>query len=378
MPDMSSPVAFKDLAVAGIQSLIPYEPGKSIAEIEREYGVKDVLKLASNENPFGPSPLAIAAVAEALPEAERYPDGNGFVLKKKCAARHGLQPEQVVLGNGSNEILELIARVFLSAGRSALFSEHAFAVYPLVTQAVGAESIIVKAHAADHAMPYGHDLQAMLKAIKNHTRVIFIANPNNPTGTWLEASEFEQFLTQVPDNILVVVDEAYFEYVDKPSFPDTSQWLEQFPNLLVTRTFSKIFGLAGFRIGYGLCATQVSELLNRARQPFNVNSFAMVAAVAALDDVAFVEKSITTNLAGMDYFKRQFSDRGFTLIPSAANFVCVDLKSPSMEIFEKLLHEAVIVRPVANYGLPSHIRITVGTQNDNERVMKALDKVMRR
>lgn len=376
MQDMSASVVFEDLAVAGIQSLIPYEPGKPIEELEREYGVSDVLKLASNENPLGPSPLAIAAVAKALPDAERYPDGNGFALKKKCAARHGLQPEQVVLGNGSNEILELIARVFLSAGRSALFSEHAFAVYPIVTQAVGAESIIVKANAADHAMPYGHDLQAMLQAIKSNTRVIFIANPNNPTGTWLEASELEQFLTQVPEDILVVVDEAYFEYVDKTSFPDTSQWLQQFPNLLVTRTFSKIFGLAGFRIGYGLCSRQISELLNRARQPFNVNAFAMVAAAAALDDETFVQKSIATNLAGIEYFNAQFLERGFTPIPSAANFVCVDVKSSGLDVFEKLLHEAVIVRPVANYGLPSHIRITIGTQNDNERVMNALDKVM--
>ncbi|MCL5669001.1 MAG: histidinol-phosphate transaminase, partial [Gammaproteobacteria bacterium] len=271
---------FSDLAAPGVRRLQPYIPGKPIAELQREYGVRDIIKLASNENPLGPSPRAVEAVRAALPELARYPDGAGFELKQALSHKHGVASEQITLGNGSNDILELIARAFVTPEHEVIFSEHSFAVYPIVTQAVGAAARVAP------ACNFGHDLDAMHSLINDRTRVIFIANPNNPTGTWLERESLEAFVRAVPQHALVVIDEAYYEYAadTETRYPDTLPWVARYPNLIVTRTFSKAYGLAGLRAGYSVSHGEVADMLNRVRQPFNVNSLAQAAALAALED----------------------------------------------------------------------------------------------
>lgn len=367
---------FTTLAVPGIRELTPYEPGKPLEELERELGLKDTLKLASNENPLGPSPRAIEVMRGGLERLSIYPDGNGFALRRAIADCHRAAPECVTLGNGSNEILELIARVFLGPQREATFSAHAFAVYPLVVQAVGAKANIADPNPPDHAMPYGHDLSALAKRIDAQTRVVFIANPNNPTGTWLQADALRAFIEGLPVDVLAVIDEAYFEYVQADGYASAIDWLERFPNLIVTRTFSKIYGLAGLRIGYGLSHPQVAELLNRARQPFNTNSLAQIAALAALDDGEHVRRSVEINTAGLRQFALAFAERGLDYIPSVANFISVNVGRRALAVYRMLLREGVIVRPIASYGLPEHLRITVGREADNKRVIDALDKVL--
>jgi histidinol-phosphate aminotransferase len=367
---------FSALAVPGVRALRPYEPGKPVETLERELGIRQAVKLASNENPLGPSPRAVAAIQGVLGSLHVYPDGNSFALKEALAARHGVAPSQITLGNGSNEILELVARTWLAPGRSAVYSRHAFAVYPLVVQAVSAEGRVADAFPADSAQPYGHDLDAMAALVDESTRVVFVANPNNPTGTWVTAEALERFLTRIPEETLVVLDEAYAEYVEVRDYPDATQWVQRFPNLLVTRTFSKIFGLAGLRLGYSVSSAAVAELVNRVRQPFNVNSLAQVAglaALAALADREHVAESVRVNRSGMSQVGTGLRERGLDFIPSAGNFLAFDVGQPAGPVYERLLRQGVIVRPVVNYGLPTHLRVTIGTAAENERFLQALD-----
>lgn len=363
--------SFLEFAARGVRALRPYEPGKPLSELEREYGVRDAIKLASNENPLGPSPHALEAVRAVLAQMALYPDGNGFELKAALAARHGVGTDQITVGNGSNDVLEFTARVFLQPGREAVFSEHAFAVYPIVTQAVGAQAVVTPAR------NYGHDLAAMRERIGERTGVVFVANPNNPTGTWLTAAELRGFLNAVPEHVIVVVDEAYFEYVDEPEYPDTTQWVKDYPNLIVTRTFSKVFGLGGLRVGYSVSHPAVADLFNRVRQPFNVNAAAQAAAVAALADHGHVARSLAVNREGMRQVTAAFERMGLAYIPSVGNFVSVDVERPAADVYEALLRQGVIVRPVGGYGMPNHLRVTIGTQRENERFISALERALK-
>jgi len=366
------------LAAPGVRTLQPYQPGKPESELRREYGLSHIVKLASNENPLGPSPRALAAVREALGDLARYPDGNGFELKAALSAKLGLSMAMLTLGNGSNDVLELAARAFLTPEHEAVFSEHAFAVYPLVTQAIGATARVAKANPPDHAMPYGHDLAAMRSSISDRTRIVFVANPNNPTGTWLKTAELEEFLSSVPKSVIVVVDEAYGEYVEaEADCPNALRWHDRFPNLIVTRTFSKAYGLAGLRVGYAVSHPQIADLLNRVREPFNVNSLALVAAAAALDDVSHLERGRAINRAGMRQLQDACRQLGLNWLPSVGNFLCVEVGRPGREVFLELLKQGVIVRPVDNYGLPRFLRISIGTEAENARLIEVLNAVLK-
>ena len=360
-----------------VRAIAPYQPGKPISELAREMGLneKKIVKLASNENPLGVSPRAKAAIRKALPELGRYPDGSAFDLKAALAKRYGVPEECIVVGNGSNDLLEMAAAVFLAPSRSAVYSEHAFAVYPLATLSRGARSIVVP------AKNYGHDLAAMLAAIAPDTRVVFIANPNNPTGTFVPGPELEDFIARAPREVAVVVDEAYTEYLPRELRYDSVGWLAKYPNFILTRTFSKVYGLAGLRVGFGLMHPGVADLLNRVRQPFNVNSLALAAAAAALEDRKFVAKSHKMNRAGMARLERAFKRLGLEYIPSCANFVSFAVprhgEGPRAgTVYDKLLRQGVIVRPVAGYGMPDHLRVTVGTPAENERFLKALEAAL--
>lgn len=365
------------LAAPGVRTLQPYQPGKPESELRREYGLTDIVKLASNENPLGPSPKALAAVRAVLDQLARYPDGNGFDLKAALSDRLKVPMSALTLGNGSNDVLELVARAFLTPECEAVFSEHAFAVYPIVTQAVGATARIAKANPPDHAMPYGHDLTAMRALINDKTRVVFIANPNNPTGTWLKTVELEAFLASLPEAIIVVVDEAYMEYVTAEMDCSSALiWLERFPNLVVVRTFSKAYGLAGLRVGYAVSNPHIADLLNRVRQPFNVNSVALVAARAALDDFEHLERGKRINGDGMQRLKAFCRQYGLAWLPSAGNFLCVDVGRPGRTVFLELLKHGVITRPMDNYGLPQFLRISIGTEAENTRLIEALASVL--
>ena len=363
---------FLALAQPGVQQLSPYVPGKPVDELARELDIDPatIVKLASNENPLGASPKALAAIQGELAELTRYPDGNGFALKSLLSSQCGVQLDQVTLGNGSNDILELVARAYLAPGLNAVFSEHAFAVYPIVTQAVGADAHVVP------AKDWGHDLQAMLKAIDNNTRVVFIANPNNPTGTWFDANALNEFLQDVPERVLVVLDEAYIEYAEGGELPDGLEFLSAYPNLLVSRTFSKAYGLAALRVGYALSSAVVADILNRVRQPFNVNSFALAAACAALQDADYLAESRRLNDAGMHQLQEGFRELGLGWIPSRGNFIALHLGHLAAPVYQGLLREGVIVRPVANYGMPNHLRITIGLPAENARLLEALAKVL--
>ncbi len=353
-----------------IRALAPYVPGKPIEELERELGIREIVKLASNENPLGPSPRAVEAIRETLGGVSRYPDGSGFELRGALAARHGVDPAQIVLGNGSNDVLEIAARTFLGPGDEAVFSRHAFIVYPLVTQAAGATGVEVPA-----APGLGHDLSAMADALTPKTRLVFLANPNNPTGTLFGKDEWKAFLRRVPEDVPLVVDEAYAEYVTDEDYPDPWSDLSAGRRLIVTRTFSKIYGLAGLRLGYAVTTREMADLLNRVRQPFNVNQLALRAGVAALGDEAFVRRSRDVNTRGLRYLRSHLEKRGFSVTPSWGNFVLVDMGRPAGPYYEALLRKGVIVRPVAGYGLPHHLRITVGTQEELEIFARALDGV---
>jgi histidinol-phosphate aminotransferase len=367
---------FLELAAPGVRLLQPYQPGKPVTELEREYGIRDAIKLASNENPFGPSPMAVAAAQAVLQGVARYPEGSGHMLAQRLAEKHALPRECITLGNGSNDILDLIARVFLTPAHSAVFSEYAFAVYPIAVQAVGAQARVAPAHDGNRGPAYGHDLEAMLDRVDSGTRLVFIANPNNPTGTWLAESGLEDFIASLPAHVMVVVDEAYFEYVAHANYPDTSRWVERFPNLIVTRTFSKAYGLAGVRVGYALSHPGVANLLNRVRHPFNVNTVAQAAALAALDDHGHLDKSIRCNHEGMFQLLTGISRLGLGSIESAGNFLTVDTGRSGVDVYNALLQEGVIVRPLANYGMPQHLRVTIGRTDENARFLKSLEKVL--
>tara|TARA_R110002124_G_scaffold68851_10_gene185959 strand:+ start:2377 stop:3489 length:1113 start_codon:yes stop_codon:yes gene_type:complete len=363
---------FLALARPGVQKLSPYVPGKPVEELAREFGLRaqDIVKLASNENPLGPSPAVKAAISAALAEMTRYPDGNGFALKQALSAKLGVATSNLTLGNGSNDILELVTRAFVGPEHEVIFSDHAFAVYPIVTQAVGAKAVAVPAR------DWGHDLPAMAAAITDATRLIFIANPNNPTGTWIERNELEAFLAQVPENVLVVLDEAYTEYVETDDVPNGVDYLSQYDNLLVSRTFSKAYGLAALRVGYGISSPQVADAMNRVRQPFNVNSLALAAALAALQDEAYLIESRRINRLGMQQLEDGCAALGLGWIPSRGNFLAIDLGREAAPVFQALLREGVIVRPVANYGMPNHLRVTVGLPDENQRFLDMLKQAL--
>ncbi|MGD2138745.1 MAG: histidinol-phosphate transaminase [Gammaproteobacteria bacterium] len=367
---------FLELAAPGVRLLQPYQPGKPVAELEREYGIRDAIKLASNENPLGPSPLAVAAAQAVLQDSARYPEGGGHLLAQRLAEKHGLGRECVTLGNGSNDVLDLIARVFLTPEHSAVFSEYAFAVYPIAVQAAGARARVAPAHDGSRGPAYGHDLATMREQVDDTTRLVFIANPNNPTGTWLAEPELEDFIDSLPAHVMVVVDEAYIEYVAHASYPDTSGWLTRFPNLIVTRTFSKAYGLAGLRVGYALSNPVVANLLNRVRHPFNVNLVAQAAALAALEDHEHLDRSIRGNHEGMFQLMTGVARLGLGCIESAGNFLTVDTGRSGVEVYNALLQEGVIVRPLANYRMPQHLRVTIGSPADNARFLEALEKVL--
>ncbi|AUM11571.1 histidinol-phosphate transaminase [Ketobacter alkanivorans] len=358
------------LATTGVQGLTPYVPGKPIDELERELGISNIIKLASNENPLGPSPKVLQALDQVKADLTRYPDGNGFRLKQALAAKLGVKADTITLGNGSNDVLDLIARAYLSAGDEAIFSQYAFAVYPISTQACGATAVVTP------AKDWGHDLAAMASAITDKTKLIFIANPNNPTGTSFGRQEWERFISKVPEHVLVVLDEAYIEYVENDAVLNGVDYLNQYPNLIVTRTFSKAYGLAALRVGYGLSHPQVANVLNRVRQPFNVDSFALAAATAVLDDESYLQRSRDLNRQGLQQFEEGFRSLGLEYIPSAGNFITVHFEQQGTAVYQKLLLEGVITRPVANYGMANSLRISVGLPEENRRCLDALAKVL--
>ena len=363
---------FEPLAAPGVRNLAPYVPGKPPEALERELGVKDSIKLASNENPLGPGPRAKAAFASALAGIGLYPDGSGHALRSKLAQHYGLDIKQVTLGNGSNDILVLLAEAFLTPGLDAVHSRYAFAVYPGAIQASGAAARVAPAHAPDHAMPLGHDPASIQAAIGPRTRIVFVANPNNPTGTWLTERELDDLLRAIPPEVIVVLDEAYHEYSAALGVPDGTQWLARHPNLVITRTFSKAHGLAGLRVGYALSHPDLADLLNRVRQPFNVSVPGLAAAAAALDDLGHLEATLTLNLAGIEQLRAGLATLGLRVPASAGNFVLADLGRPASAVNDKLLRQGVIVRPLANYGLHDHLRITTGTAAQNERLLAAM------
>jgi histidinol-phosphate aminotransferase len=366
-------------ATAAVRGLAPYVIGKPISELARELGMDeaDIVKLASNENPLGPSPKALAAMQRALQDVWLYPDGNGHDLKVAIARQHGVGMNQVTLGNGSNDLLVLLAEAFLGPSSSAVFSQYAFAIYGLVVQATGARSNIAPAFPPGHAMAFGHDLAAMRAALDADTRLVYVANPNNPTGTWNRAAELRSFLDDVPGDVIVVLDEAYFEYSRRFDCPDGMELVGRYPNLIVLRTFSKAHALAGVRVGYGISQPDVADMLNRVRQPFNVNIPAMAGAVAALGDADQPRRAQQLVAEGLAQFEAELPRHGIKLYPSAGNFVLADTFGDGKAVYEALLQHGVIVRPVGGYGLPGCLRITVGTAAQNEKLIRAMAAVMK-
>ncbi len=364
-------------ATDAVWQLAPYQPGKPIGELQRELGLSDIIKLASNENPCGPGPAALSAMAAVANDCWLYPDGSGFELKSTLAAALGVSPAQITLGNGSNDLLVMLAEVFLEKGCSAVVSQYAFAVYPTAVAATGAQLRCAPALSRDHpTMPLGHDLAAMATLIDSTTRLVFIANPNNPTGTLLRRNALHQFLATLPSDCVAVLDEAYFEYARDSDGSDGVAWLAEFANLVVVRTFSKAFGLAGLRVGYAVSSGAVADLLNRVRQPFNVSNLGLAAAVAAFGDQEHLAESVAVVKAGHAQLRTGFEDLGLAIIPSAANFFLVEFGRFAAAVFQGLLREGVIVRPVGNYGLDGFLRITIGTTSQNARLLAALARVL--
>ena len=360
-----------DQVAEHIRTLVPYAPGKPIEEVEREFGIPNSIKLASNENPLGPSPKAISAIREKLAEIHLYPDGDCFYLKNGLAKKLGVAPEQLIVGNGSNELIELAVRTFMRPGDEAVMARQAFIVYPLVVQAAGGVGKVVPLR------DFTHDLKAIAEAITPKTRIVFLANPNNPTGTIYRRSDWEQFLERVSGEILVVVDEAYFEYVDNPEYPNSLGYHQSGKTILTFRTFSKLYGLAGLRIGYGIGAKEIIDLMQRVRQPFNVNAPAQWAALAALEDNDHVRKTLEVNRQGMEYLENEIVKLGLERVPSHANFIMMRVGN-GHEVFQQLLVQGVIVRPMGVYQFPEHIRVTVGTMEENRRFIEALRKIMKK
>ncbi len=363
-------VDLKSLALPGVQHLQPYQGGKPVEELERELGISDVIKLASNENPLGLSTKAREAVDRVLKDGARYPDGNGYYLKNALARHLDVDVNQLTLGNGSNDVLELLARAFLGQQHNAVVAEHAFVVYQLVITAQNARAVIVPAR------QWGHDLESMANAVDNQTRLLFIANPNNPTGTWVPLSSVEALLKSVPPHVLVVLDEAYYEYVDEAGYGSALEFIGQYPNLVVTRTFSKAYGLAALRVGYAVSHPDVADILNRLRQPFNVNGLALAAAQAVLADDEYLQKSIEMNRQGYRQLITGFEKLGLDYIPSAGNFVAVQVPGDATELYRSLLQQGIIVRPIALYGMPNHLRVSIGLPEENERFLNTLSQLL--
>jgi len=363
---------FAALLAPGVRGLQPYVPGKPAPELQREHGVQDVVKLASNENPLGPPAQCLAAIREVLDGIAVYPDGSCFELKRVLSNDLGVPQDCITVGNGSNEILSIIAETFLTAADEAVYAEHGFIVYSLAVQATGARARVARANPAGGEQPYGHSLAAMMALINERTRLVFIANPNNPTGTWLPPAELQAFIGSVPRHVLVVLDEAYREYMPAGDSPGVLAWLQDMPNLILCRTFSKIYGLAGLRIGYSISHPEIAELLNRVRQPFNVNALAQVAAVAALGAQDHVSRSQEVNRNGLTQLREGLSRVGWSVSPSTGNFLLADTGGPAEQWYAALLRAGVIVRPVGNYGLPHHLRITVGLPEQNNRLLEVL------
>ncbi|MCK5817993.1 MAG: histidinol-phosphate transaminase [Psychromonas sp.] len=374
------PCDFLSLANIGVQQLQPYQAGKPIEELQRELGLTNIVKLASNENPLGLSDAVKSALQALLFNLTRYPDANGFYLKQALADKYTVSCQQITLGNGSNDLLELVARAFVTSDHEVILAQHAFIVYSLIIQAISAKAVVVP------AKEYGHDLTAMLAAITVKTKLIFIANPNNPTGSFLAQSDLYAFLTKVPSNVLVVLDEAYFEYVTITARGNSLEWISEFANLIVSRTFSKAYGLAGLRIGYMISNTQIADILNRVRQPFNCNVLALKAAEVVLADEDFLNETVALNDRGMRDLTQFFERYSLEYIPSMGNFITVNVnsriteqlsdKKSGDEVYQLLLQEGIIVRPITVYGLEDHLRISIGTQLENQRFKDALIKVL--
>ena len=366
-------IDLKNLAPENVRAIAPYVPGKPIAETARELGMPEshFLKMASNESPLGPSPRALAAIHDMLGELHYYPDGSGYELKRVLSRKLAVAPEQLVLGNGSNDVLELIARAFVRPAESVVFPQHAFVVYPLVSQAIGATLIEVPAR------DYGTDVEGIVRAVRGDTKIVFIANPNNPTGTFTPWAALHRLIERLSPQMLVVLDEAYGEYLPDELKSPTLEWLREFPNLIVSRTLSKAYGLAGLRIGFGVAHPELAEVINRVRQPFNVNALALAAAAAALDDDEFIEKSRQVNASGLVQLREGFERLGLEYIPSYGNFITVRV-GDAAAVYQALLREGVIVRPIAGYGLPEHLRVTVGLPEHNARFLAALERVLAR
>lgn len=366
-------VSLIGLARSSIQDLTPYKPGKPAEELQREFGLSNVIKLASNENPLGPSAAVTAAITNNLASLARYPDGSAYLLRQALARFHDIDKQCITVGNGSNDILEILARIFLGPENNAVFSQHAFVVYSLATKVTGAQAKVAPAHDGALGPAYGHDLTAMAARVDHNTRVVFIANPNNPTGTYLSHSALIEFITSIRKDIIIIVDEAYFEYVDQPDYRSTIESIAIHPNLVVTRTFSKAYGLAGLRCGYAIANPEIINLIDRVRQPFNVNSLAQIAAVAALQDQQHITDSCQANRAGMQQLIAGFTALGLHYIPASANFVCVDVGQSTGDcIYQALLKHGVIVRPITNDGLPNFLRVTIGLEHENTRFLQAL------
>jgi histidinol-phosphate aminotransferase len=363
-------VPWESLANEHILGIAPYEPGKPIEELERELGLSDVIKLASNENPLGPSERVLKALTEALTHLNRYPDGSGYYLRQALAARHGVTADHIILGNGSNDLIELVVRSFLRAGEEAVVPHPSFVVYPMVVQAAGGIRVVVTLK--DQRL----DLHAMARAITPMTKIVFIANPNNPTATIVTAEEVEEFMARVPDKVIVVFDEAYIEFAQGPDFPDTLAYMKQGRRLVTLRTFSKASSLAGLRVGYAVADPDCIALCNRIRQPFNVNSLGQAAALAALADDSHILECLRTIEAGRHYLYEEFTALGLKYTPSRANFILVDVGRSASDVFSWLLKEGVIVRPMTSFGMESCLRVTIGTPEENRRFVKALKKVL--
>lgn len=360
----------RKLVNRGVLALNPYQPGKPIEEVQRELGITDVIKLASNENPLGPSPLALKAAKKALAHIGRYPDSGGYELKQALAHHLTVDTEQITLGNGSDNLLAMVANAFVKPGEEVIISDYAFATFTIIAHLSQAQAVFAP------TQNWHHDLTAMAHLVTKKTKLIFIANPNNPTGTYNTESEFMAFLKSIPENIVIVADEAYHEYVKQPNYPQTLKFLKQFPNLVIIRTFSKIYGLAGLRIGYSITTKEMAEILNRVRLPFNVNSVAMEAAKAALTDIHHVKESLRINNEGMEQLSAALRKLGFEFLPSVTNFITINVEQDAIQIFQKLLQQGVIVRPLSAQQMPTHIRVTIGTAEQNKRFIDALIKVI--
>jgi histidinol-phosphate aminotransferase len=355
-----------DHVAENIRTLIPYTPGKPIEELERELGIKGSIKLASNENPLGPSRKAIEAIRKAVENIHRYPDGGGYYLKRTLSERHEVKPEQIILGNGSNEVIEIFVRTFLRPGDEAIMANPSFVVYPMVIQAAYGKNVVVPLKEGRH------NLDGMVKRVTDKTRMVFIANPNNPTGTINTETEFDSMMKNLPEGVLVVVDEAYYEYVTSRDYPDTMKYLREGRNIIILRTFSKIYGLAGLRIGYGITKKEFVNEMNKVRQPFNTNSLAQIGALAALSDYRHVEESRRINEEGKMYLYKELNSMGVKYLPTEANFIYIDIEGDAFQLYERFLKEGVIVRPMGHRNL----RLTIGLPDENRRFIKVFRKTL--